>query len=122
MSPHFRTLVMFVPASTPSVYEKQDQCGHWSPSNWDKRSPSPRFGVLGRSSVTAGLKGGCRVPGVSRHPLRVCCEAEGGLGALAGHAVFLSGFRVLRGLRQSSTRAGPVWSLVLPWGLWHLPG
>lgn len=82
----------------------------------------PVLGVLGRSSVTAGLKGGCRVPGVSRHPLRVCCEAEGGLGALAGHAVFLSSFGVLRGLRQSSTRAGPVWSLVLPWGLWHLPG
>lgn len=41
------------------------------------------------------------------YPLRLCCEAEGGLGALADHAVFPGSSRVLKGLRQSRARGEP---------------
>lgn len=95
---------MFVPASAALVYEKQDQCEHWSPSNWDKRLPSLCFGSPWLELCHCVVEGWLQSASGHRRPLRVCCEAEGGLGALAGHAVFPGR---LRGLRQSRAREEP---------------
>lgn len=95
---------MFVPASATSVYEKQDQCEHWSPSNWDKRLPSLCFGSPWLDLCRCVVEGWLQSASCHQHPLRACCEAEGGLGALAGHAVFPGG---LRRLRQSRAHEEP---------------